>query len=510
VIAKAIRRFWRQRRLATKILLVFLPLLLVALVAIAGVAAMSLSALGTSAVSTTASLGARTRDRSDATLRAYSQANLAALAADQASISDAVFARVGAETELLASYASSRWGTPSSDVASTQPLPVLVELIAPDADADGAATDLQETRKLAELFMALRAHEPNLDAVYIGTSHGVIAGTGRGVVAADLPVGLDPRVRPWYQAAIGVDQLIWTTPYVSARSGHSLNLTAARRVTDASGRPVAVVALDLIDTMAEQLGSAVLRKHGYAFVLDAQANMVVSPSLTAAHTSWDQSLVAENLLASDSPSVRDIAARMVAGESGVGAVRFADGERFVSYAPLRTTGWSIGLVVPPEEVTSLAAQMDELIAELTQMTRALLAAQGATAESQFAALVVLIMLIAGGGAVMLARTITRRVERLNRAARELEAGTLSDEEVGVLRETEGGDEVASLMRAFARTAVGVKARETELRQQVQELHIEIDRAKAAEEIAEITESDYFKDLQTKARAMREPRNPPSP
>src|SRR5205823_318078 len=99
----------------------------------------------------------------------------------------------------------------------------------------------------------------------------------------------------------------------------------------------------------------------------------------------------ENLLDSDSASVRDIAAHMVAGESGAGSVQFDDGERFISYAPLKTTGWSIGLVVPPEEVTSLSSEMGDLIADLIRTTRTTLASESASVEGEFALLVVLIV-----------------------------------------------------------------------------------------------------------------------
>jgi HAMP domain-containing protein len=343
--------------------------------------------------------------------------------------------------------------------------------------------------------------------VYIGTENGVIAGVGRGVDTTQIPADFDPRLRPWYQAAIGVDRLIWTAPYVSARSGHSLVVTAARRVTNAAGRPVAVVALDLDDAMAQRLGSAVLHKNGYAFVLDNQGNMIVSPGLTAGETAWDHRFVTENLFQSGSASVREIAAQMVSGQSGTGSVQFDEGERFVAYAPLKTTGWSIALVVAPEEVTSLATQLDELISDLTQTSRAVLASQSSRVQGEFAMLVALIVLLAGLATVALARTITRRLERLGLAARELEAGTLSDEEIRLLRESQGRDEIASLMRLFGRTALGVKSREAELRQQVQDLHIEIDRTRAAEEVAQITDSEYFKELQSRARELRAPRDP---
>lgn len=64
------------------------------------------------------------------------------------------------------------------------------------------------------------------------------------------------------------------------------------------------------------------------------------------------------------------------------------------------------------------------------------------------------------------------------------------------------DALGQLGRVFQRMAREVDAREQSLKQQVQELRIQIDEAKKVREVAEITESDYFRDLQERARHLR--------
>jgi hypothetical protein len=51
----------------------------------------------------------------------------------------------------------------------------------------------------------------------------------------------------------------------------------------------------------------------------------------------------------------------------------------------------------------------------------------------------------------------------------------------------------------------VYAREQSLRRQVHELRVEIDEAKKAREVAEITETEYFRDLCAKAQRLRQRR-----
>ena len=68
--------------------------------------------------------------------------------------------------------------------------------------------------------------------------------------------------------------------------------------------------------------------------------------------------------------------------------------------------------------------------------------------------------------------------------------------------TSRSDELGQLARVFSKMAVEVQAREKKLKKQVEELRIEIDTVKRKKQVAEITETDFFRDLQAKAREQR--------
>ena len=94
----------------------------------------------------------------------------------------------------------------------------------------------------------------------------------------------------------------------------------------------------------------------------------------------------------------------------------------------------------------------------------------------------------------------QQVARLTDAAAAVEKDTFAPE---ILDEvTSRDDALGQLARVFGRMAVEVRERERRLKQQVQELRIEIDRGRAAKQVAEITETDYFRELQEKVRKMR--------
>lgn len=67
------------------------------------------------------------------------------------------------------------------------------------------------------------------------------------------------------------------------------------------------------------------------------------------------------------------------------------------------------------------------------------------------------------------------------------------------------DEIGEFSEAFNLMVTMIEARETNLRAQVQRLQIEIDEARKAQQVSEITESDYFKELRQRARDLRRKR-----
>lgn len=93
-----------------------------------------------------------------------------------------------------------------------------------------------------------------------------------------------------------------------------------------------------------------------------------------------------------------------------------------------------------------------------------------------------------------------QVDRLTDAAAALEAGTFEAGSLDSVAARE--DDLGRLARSFARMASEVKAREERLRAEVQELRIEIDEARQARQVAEITGSDYFRDLRARAKELR--------
>ncbi|HKA31564.1 MAG TPA: response regulator [Candidatus Binatia bacterium] len=94
----------------------------------------------------------------------------------------------------------------------------------------------------------------------------------------------------------------------------------------------------------------------------------------------------------------------------------------------------------------------------------------------------------------------RDVGDVTRAAAAVEAGQFATEMLGDVGKRP--DELGQLARVFERMAREIAAREEQLKRQIQVLSIEIDQAKKAHQVSEITETEYFQDLRKRAKELR--------
>jgi DNA-binding response OmpR family regulator len=93
----------------------------------------------------------------------------------------------------------------------------------------------------------------------------------------------------------------------------------------------------------------------------------------------------------------------------------------------------------------------------------------------------------------------RGVEQVTAAALAVETGRFTPESLDAVGKR--SDPLGNLARLFQRMGVEVAARERRLRTQVEQLVIAIDEERKAAQVAEITESDYFRQLKARAKVL---------
>lgn len=116
-----------------------------------------------------------------------------------------------------------------------------------------------------------------------------------------------------------------------------------------------------------------------------------------------------------------------------------------------------------------------------------------------------LFLVAGGLVVMVVVIVSRRIVQpvlvMSQVAESIEREEFETDPLEPFAPRQ--DEIGVLARVFHRMAKEVYARMEHLKQQVAELQIVIDTKKVSEQVSEITETDYFQNLQARARALRE-------
>src|SRR4029450_6389174 len=109
--------------------------------------------------------------------------------------------------------------------------------------------------------------------VYMGYEDGPFVSAKTG---GDLPADYDHHQRPWYQDAVAQDHLIFTAPYIDART-QRLILTLAAPVQHAQ-RLIGVIAADLfIDVLVQQVTTLRLGEASSAYLVDRAGLYIVHP-----------------------------------------------------------------------------------------------------------------------------------------------------------------------------------------------------------------------------------------
>jgi CRP-like cAMP-binding protein len=95
----------------------------------------------------------------------------------------------------------------------------------------------------------------------------------------------------------------------------------------------------------------------------------------------------------------------------------------------------------------------------------------------------------------------QQFSRVTQAAVAVEMGVYEPEQLDEVAAR--NDELGQLARVFQRAIREVYHREQQLKQEVAELRIEIDSVRQAKQVAEVTETDYFRELRRRARDLRQ-------
>jgi nitrate/nitrite-specific signal transduction histidine kinase len=105
-------------------------------------------------------------------------------------------------------------------------------------------------------------------------------------------------------------------------------------------------------------------------------------------------------------------------------------------------------------------------------------------------------------AALVSLSVTRPLARLARASQDMGTGKFNLASLDKIADQPLEDEVTELARSFKWMAEQVQQREQKLREEVAELHIQIDLKQQERQVEEITGTDWFQFLSQNAESMR--------
>ncbi len=167
----------------------------------------------------------------------------------------------------------------------------------------------------------------------------------------------------WFQDPKKQGRPVWTEPYYDERGGEFVKSTYAVPVfQDVNGTRVfgGVTKVDVnLIGLQEIIAGVKILKTGYAFLISKDGYFVTLPR--------KERIMKDSIFflaeVTGDPKVADIGRAMVAGREGIAPWQdFLSGKKsWIYYAPVPSTGWSLGVVFPEDE---LLADLQALIKKL--------------------------------------------------------------------------------------------------------------------------------------------------
>ncbi|MCW6037852.1 HAMP domain-containing protein [Spirulina subsalsa FACHB-351] len=295
----------------------------------------------------------------------------------------------------------------------------------------------------------------------------------------------------WYQNPVEQRKPLWTDIYLWDDSSGIFSISVSYPLYSNQGQLLGVMGVDLVlSEIKKYLKSLAMNYGGAIFIIERDGTIV-------AHSSEDQSdyqvengeLTRRNALESSHPMVQGVAQQLIDEYGTWDAVPKSQGFKFrmggelhfVEVIPWQDElglDWMIGIIIPESQFTT----------ELTNNTRVMII------------VCVVALIIAFGLTIYITSWITRPLEQLNQAAKDLKSDRFQP--MSLYAVTSRQDELGELGRTFQDMALVISDRQSNFANQVQQLRQQNSQFKQGQEDAKNLELAYFKALKKKAQSLR--------
>lgn len=373
-------------------------------------------------------------------------------------------------------YFNSRYSPSSVFVPST------VEL------TEDVIRDLNVTAYLDFSAPFVLENNPQITAVYFTDKRGIIIYYPNIRLGERLPHNYDATAQPTFRVATPLfnkDRLARWSFVRQDPAGRGLVVSVSTPVYF-KDEFIGVVTADFqLTKIAEQINSIKVGSSGYAFLVDNDGHILVMPPQGYELLGLQPEILEmgeepqQTIFDGNSPlEIRQIMLRLLAGANGLITTEVNGVPTFIAYTPLAERSFSLGLIVPVNElIQPVEAARAEITAQVSGTIRS--------------AAVILSILLAGAVAVSLGlgQLLAAPILRLTQTANQILEGDLAAQ-----ADIRSQDEIGTLAQAFnamtarlRRTLEGLEQSVEERTAQLLEANASIERrAKQFQSIAQVT------------------------
>lgn len=240
---------------------------------------------------------------------------------------------------------------------------------------DQSRRDIRTSAYLDYLFASIYKNSNNIEAIYFASPRDVLRYYPNIDLGTILPADFQATGRVWYAGSVeqSASQRTpwWTPPYVDA-TGLGLVTTAAMPVYDKYGDLIGVVGLDItLNEMIAAIKQTSFMQTGYSFLVDKTGHAISLPDQGFEDIMGRPPQPGEfySDISTTVTAFSPIIERMLSGEEGFESINVGDQQLYISYAPIKSTGWSLASVIEADDVLSSLAPLQT---EFERRTRSLL------------------------------------------------------------------------------------------------------------------------------------------
>ena len=393
------------------------------------------------------------RSRSSDSMDQMARIRLQELAEDKAELADRMFYEFEQAVSMAASATEKLYddpeGFPEREIAQPDPANdgalTLQVLYATDTDPEDE--DIVRERhllgNLQELLYAVNLNDDSIASNYFASESGIVVQadyiSAKKFDEQGVLMPLDAKERPWYAGAVKSGKVFLTpvtrdlhTPQMAIMCGVPVYHDGTLMGVAGAG-----MYLDLLGRMVESVD---LGDKGNICIINDYARILFS-NLKTGSLSVEESLT--NLRISPNEKLRVLVNAALGGEAGVSQLLVDDAECYIAYAPMKTVGWAVLVVLSKEEVDAPTAALQKDLDLIAAGSEEEAAAQVRSEIFVILAVLAAALCIAIAISFVLSNRIVKPIQQLTE-----EVSRSKGEDLDFKWETDTGDETQLLAEAF--------------------------------------------------------------